>query len=119
MKLPRCRLHLERLEDRTVPTLFGVPWADPTRLTLSFVPDGTKLTGGGTSTLFATMNAIAPTSVWEGEIVRAFQTWASKANINVGVVDDSGDPLGAPSAVEGDARFGDVRIAAMAFDSGA
>ena len=31
----------EVLEDRSLPSTFGVPWADPTHLTLSFAPDGT------------------------------------------------------------------------------
>jgi hypothetical protein len=115
-KLPR-RLLLERLEDRTVPTIWGVPWPDPTHLTISFVPDGTKLSDGGASDLFKTMNAVAPTAVWEGEILRAFQTWAAAANINVGVVADDGSQMGVAGAVEGDPRFGDIRIAATSMST--
>jgi hypothetical protein len=50
--------------------------------------------------------------VWEGEILRAIQAWAQSANINVDVVPDSGDPLGAPGAAQADPRFGDIRVAA-------
>jgi hypothetical protein len=101
----------ERLEDRNLPSAFGIPWADPGHLTLSFVPDGTS-TPTGPSRLFATMNPVAPTATWEREILRAFQSWAVNANLNVGVVADGGQPLGSLGAVQGDARFGDIRIAA-------
>src|SRR5690606_14970847 len=41
-----------------------------------------------------------------------FQTWAMHANINIGLVGDGGQALGSVGAVQGDARFGDFRIAA-------
>ncbi|HEY3788807.1 MAG TPA: matrixin family metalloprotease, partial [Urbifossiella sp.] len=112
-RFPRLGAGFESLETRDLPTAspFGIPWADPDHLTLSFVPDGTP-TPDGPSTLFRTMNAIAPTAVWEGEILRAYESWAATVNINVGVVADSGAPLGALGAVQGDSRFGDIRIAA-------
>jgi hypothetical protein len=102
---------LEQLEGRIVPSTLGAPWPDPGHLTLSFVPDGTAA-AAGPSDLFAALDAQAPEGVWKETILRAFQTWASAANINVSVVADGGEPLGAPGAVEGDARFGDIRIAA-------
>jgi hypothetical protein len=74
-------------------------------LTLSFVPDGTA-TPYGPSTLSA-----MPAG-YQAEILRAFQTWAQYANIDISVVSDGGQPLGTTGAVQGDARFGDVRIAA-------
>ena len=45
---------LESLEDRAVPATFGVPWNDPSHLTLSFAPDGTAI-AGHTSSLFQTL----------------------------------------------------------------
>jgi hypothetical protein len=107
------RLSLERLEERWTPATSGVAWPDGQHLTLSFVPDGTPL-GNTTSVLFKTLNAVAPTAVWQREILRAFQAWAANTNVNVGVVPDGGQPLGAAGAVQGDAKFGDVRIAAAA-----
>ena len=104
-------LHLESLEDRCTPATFGNPWPDPGHLTLSFVPDGTQV-GSSTSNLFQTLNAVAPTKTWQMEILRAFQTWAAAANINIAVVPDQGLPLGSPGAIQGDSRFGDIRIAA-------
>ena len=110
MPPPRLRA-FEQLEDRSLPSSFGVPWADPGHMTLSFVPDGTSAPTGPSS-LFGTMSASGSTAAWEREILRAFQTWAVNANINIGLVADGGQALGAVGAVQGDTRFGDVRIAA-------
>src|SRR5260370_42400200 len=106
-----ARLVLEQLEDRLAPAIYGTPWPDPEQLTLSFAPDST-LGGISASNLFQTLNAVAPTSTWEREILRAFQTWAVNGNINIAVAPDGGQPLGTSGAVQGDPRFGDIRIAA-------
>jgi hypothetical protein len=111
--MPKPRpLALERLEDRYAPSTSGIAWPDNQHLTLSFVPDGTQV-GNSTSNLFRTLNTVAPTATWEREILRAFETWAASANLNVGVVADGGQPLGTTGAVQGDPRFGDIRIAAV------
>jgi hypothetical protein len=108
----RLVLGSEALEDRAVPATFGVPWADPTHLTLSFVPDGTPI-AGHTSSLYQTLNAQAPTATWKAEILAAFQTWAEVANINIGVVADGGKPLGTDGPAQHDPRFGDIRVGAQ------
>src|SRR5713226_7033277 len=105
------RLTLEVLEDRTTPAVFGVPWSDPSHLTLSFVPDGTRI-GGQTSSLFATLDAQEPSAAWQAIILRALQTWAINTNLNIGVVPDNGQPFGTPSSGQGSTRFGDIRIGA-------
>ena len=105
------RLTLEALEDRTTPAVFGVPWSDPSHLTLSFAPDGTRI-GGQTSSLFATLDAQEPTAAWQAIIMRALQTWAANTNLNIGVVPDGGQPFGTPSSGHGSTRFGDIRIGA-------
>jgi hypothetical protein len=110
-------LFLEQLEDRFTPATSGITWPDGGHLTLSFVPDGTQV-AGYTSSLFRTLNAVAPTATWEREILRAFETWTANANLNVGVVSDGGQPLGTTGAVEGDARFGDIRVAAVPMAAG-
>src|SRR5258708_4719979 len=102
---------LEILEDRLTPSTFGGAWPYPGHLTLSFVPDGTDA-GGAPSNLFHLLNAQAATSTWETAILQAFQTWAVNTNVNVGVTADGGQALGSTGAVQGDARFGDIRIAA-------
>jgi hypothetical protein len=110
------RLTLERLEDRLTPVAFGNPWPDPGHLTVSFAPDGTQV-ADQTSALFRTFDALAPTSAWQMEVLRAFQTWAVNANINVSVTADGGQPFGTPGAIQGDPRFGDVRVAAFPMGS--
>lgn len=114
---PSRPLLAEQLEDRSTPATSGVIWPDGAHLTLSFVPDGTRV-NGYRSNLFATLDAVAPRGAWQREVLRAFQTWAQYADINVGVVPDSGWPLGAPGAVQGASGFGDIRIAAIPLTAG-
>jgi hypothetical protein len=112
------RLRLEQLEDRVTPATFGFPWPNASHLTVSFAPDGTAV-GSSPSQLFGLFAArhIAA-DVWQGEVLRALQTWAASANINFSVVTDDGEPLGTPGALEGDPRFGDLRIAAAPLSPG-
>jgi hypothetical protein len=111
MKIVPRPLTLELLEARDCPSTYGLAWPDAHHLTLSFAPDGTSV-AGTPSNLFAEMNLLMPTAAWQGTILRAFQTWASVANIDVSVVPDGGQPFGGPGAVQGDPRFGDLRIGA-------
>jgi hypothetical protein len=113
---PRHFRTVECLEDRSLLSVFGVPWPDGDHLTLSFVPDGTT-TAMGPSDLFSTLDATGTPSAWETEILRAYQTWAVNANINIGLVADGGQALGTPGAVQGDPRFGDIRVVAAATHS--
>jgi len=114
----RTRLTVETLESRLAPTTYGIPWPNAERLTLSFAPDGTPI-AGHSSELFGMLDAVMPTPVWQREILRAFQTWATHGNINVGVTRDGGQPFGVGGRPYADSRFGDVRIAAhrMAADA--
>ena len=107
----RRKLSIEALEDRAVPATFGVPWNDPSHLTLSFAPDGTTI-AGHTSSLFQSLNAQQPTAQWERSILLAFQTWAVNANLNIGLVADSGAAFGVAGASQHDGRFGDIRVGA-------
>jgi len=113
--LPR-RLCAERLEDRDVPATFGVAWPDPQHLTVSFAPDKSAADGAPTG-LFHTLRDTASTAVWQTEILRALQTWAVQADINIGLVDDKGQAIGATGALQGDARFGDIRLSARKLGS--
>lgn len=108
------RPQLERLEDRLVPA--GVPWGDPSHLTISFAPNGTQIANHD-SNLFAVLNSSFATAVWQKEILRAFQTWAVVANTNVAVVPDSGLPFGTPGKSQKDNRFGDIRIGAQSMSA--
>ncbi|HJZ54240.1 MAG TPA: matrixin family metalloprotease, partial [Gemmataceae bacterium] len=108
----RSRLRLEALDDRLVPATFGTPWPLG-NLTVSFAPDGTNVdvSAGASQPLPG-----VPADVWQREVLRAFQTWAVSANLNIGLVADGGQPFGTPGAPQGDARFGDVRVAAVPMD---
>lgn len=108
-----ARVVFEQLEMRTVPTVFGLPWSDPANLSLSFVPDGTRI-ANHTSALFQTLNAQMDTEVWQREVARAFQRWARVTNLDVRIRPDSGLPIGAAGLTPGDPRFGDIRVAAHA-----
>ena len=113
---PRLR-GFETLEDRSLPSTFGIPWADPNHLTLSFASDGTA-TPLGSNSLYAALSQTGMTAAWQREILRAFQTWAVNANIDVGLVSDGGQAIGSLGAVQGDSRFGDIRIAAAPLSPG-
>jgi Matrixin len=104
---------VEQLEGRVVRAVFGLPWMDPTHLTLSFAPDGTSIVGAQ-SDLFQTLDSEFPTSAsWQDLIVQAFQTWATQTNVSIGLTTDSGAPFGVAGLSQGDPRFGDIRIGAI------
>src|SRR5262245_28576173 len=101
-------LRLESLEDRAVPAVFGEPWLDGRHLTLSFATDGTSLSSVGSNLT----SALSPLG-WDAartELLRAFQSWAVQANLNVGAAADSNWAFGTAAAIQGDPRFGDIRI---------
>jgi hypothetical protein len=112
MKRSRLILRLEPLEDRCTPATFSNPWPDARDMTLSFMPDGTQV-GSSTSSLFSLLGHTGPTAAWEKQILRAVQTWAAQAEINVGLVADNGAAYGAGGLIQGDDRFGDIRIGAV------
>ena len=106
------RLGVERLESRDTPATFGVPWADAGNITVSFAQDGTDVSGAS-SNLFAHLSADGMSAAtWQNEVLRAIQSWASQANLNVGVVADLGGAIGTAGAGQHDANFGDIRISA-------
>ncbi|AMV24788.1 Matrixin [Gemmata sp. SH-PL17] len=106
--MPAPFLRVELLEPRDVPARFGSPWPDGERITLSFAPDGTHI-GSEASDLLAQLGPDARIAV-----LRAFQTWATYADVNIGLVSDSGAALGTGGAVQGDPRFGDIRVGGRA-----
>jgi hypothetical protein len=98
-------LQLVQLEDRTVPT----GWLDPTNLTVSFVKDGTTA-GAYPSSLLSSFGPGADTTALKREILRGLQSWAAVANVNIGLVRDGGNPFGTAGNIQGDSRFGDIRV---------
>jgi len=108
--LPSRRLSFEALKDRLTPA-WHTPWYDGTSLTLSFVPDGTNISGQA-SNLSALLSTTLTQPQWQREILRAYQTWAVQANLNIGLVADGGQAMGISGAAQSDVRFGDIRIGA-------
>ncbi len=106
-------LVVEQLEDRCVPATWGNPWPDAAHLTLSFAADGTTISSSA-SNLQTLLDTQAARQTWELEVLRAFQTWAVNANINIGLVADGGQAFGSAGRPQGDNRFGDIRIGGTA-----
>lgn len=94
----------------------GGLWQYGSRITYSFVPDGTSV-GGVPSNLYATLNAVAPTATWQQQFEKAAALWSSYAHINLALVPDNGAALGSAGNQQDDPNFGDIRIA-MASQSG-
>lgn len=118
--MPRpAELHLDPLERRDQPSVFGVPWANAQNLTLSFANDGVQVapyqlvTQPQLSQLFSKLNGTMSTAAWQFEILKAFQTWAAPANINIGLVPDNGAAFGPEGADFGLAPGGELRLGAM------
>lgn len=112
-RFPNTTPRVEILEERLVLyALSGHEWAD-TNVSFSYVPDGTAMPGGNTSSLMAEMDAVAASEVWQREFARALQTWAEYAPLNFHQVSDDGSPYGTIGYSQGDSRFGDTRLSAM------
>src|SRR5262249_48585982 len=106
----RVRLSVESLESRLAPySVSGNAWPDPELITLSFMPDGTKL-GGVTSNLYSAFNAKWSQATWQSEILRAAQVWAQVTNLNFALISDNGATSGSGNNQQGDPGFGDLRI---------
>lgn len=111
-------LSIEQLERRDQPSVFGNPWRNADKLTMSFATDGaeysnqTWATGDYISRLFTKLNATTATSVWQEEILRAVYTWTAAANINVGLIADNGRAFG-PAGVSETTPAADIRIGSV------
>lgn len=108
----KFRLATEFLEDRATPAQFGVPWIDPSHLTVSFAPDGTGALNEP-SNLFGSLDSQMPRSEWQAVLLHAFETWSEVANVNFALVDDTGAAFGSPGLPQGDRRIGDIRIGSL------
>lgn len=112
-KHSRTRLHVEGMESRVVPAQFGIAWNDPAHIRISFAPDGTSADGNLTSALNSVLDGQMPRTVWREAIIRAARTWAERGNLNIGIVGDDGSAFGTVGLIQGDPRFGDIRIGAV------
>jgi hypothetical protein len=115
---PGKRPDMEGLERRLLlHSSLGDSWAYTSRITYSFMPDGTSV-GGISSVLFKTLNAHNPTVSWEQQIEQAAVLWENVDNINLVQVSDGGQPVGTSGDQQDDPRFGDIRIGAVPLSSG-
>ncbi len=109
---------LENLEDRLLLySTYGGTWVYGSRITYSFMPDGTSV-GGTPSALFQTMNAKFPTATWEQAIEKAAAVWEAVAHINLAQVSDDGSREAINGNQQDDPRFGDIRIGAVDLGTG-
>ena len=111
------RLELEGLETRLLLySALGDQWTYSSRITYSFMPDGTNV-GGVSSTLFQMLDAKFPASTWEQQIETAASLWENVTNVNLALVPDGGEPVGTSGDQQDDPRFGDIRIGAVPLGS--
>jgi hypothetical protein len=112
------RPDLEGLEDRILLySDLGDQWTYSSRITYSFMPDGTNV-GGTPSVLFQTLNAKYPTATWENQIEQAAALWEGATNANLALVSDGGEPEGTSGDQQDDPRFGDIRIGMVPLSTG-
>jgi hypothetical protein len=81
-------------------------------LTVSFPEDDTAI-GAYANDLRQALDAVTQRSNWQELALRAFQTWAVHADINVGLRSDHNLAFGSPGLTVADPRFGDFRIGAF------
>ncbi len=109
---PRTTLTATRLEDRTVPALWGTPWPEADSLSFSFANDGTKI-GNVDSRLYDELGKDgSQIAAWKKEILGAFQSWLSVTNVNLAPMSDSGKPFEAAGPLQGSDLYGDIRLGA-------
>jgi Matrixin len=120
-KSPRNRTVRPRVEDLESRLLLystlGDMWTYDSRITYSFMPDGTSV-GGTPSALHQTMNANYPTATWQQQFEQAAALWENVTNVNLALVSDGGQPVGVAGNQQDDPRFGDIRIGAIPLGSG-
>src|ERR1700733_6313454 len=110
--------NMDDLEDRILLySAYGDQWAYDSRITYSFMPDGTNI-GGVSSALFSTLNANYPTATWQQQIEDAASLWEGATNANLALVSDGGEAVGSLGDQQDDPRFGDIRIGAIPLGSG-
>jgi hypothetical protein len=95
----------------------GDLWTYDSRITYSFMPDGTSV-GGTPSVLFQTMNANYPTATWQQQIEQGAALWEGATNANMALVSDGGQSVGVSGNQQDDPRFGDIRVGAIPLGSG-
>ncbi len=114
----KARPSLEGLESRLLLySTLGAQFVYGSRITYSFVPDGTNI-GGMPSVLFQTLDSKFARETWQQQFQKAAAAWQIASNVNLVQVSDDGSPLGVSGYQQGDPRFGDIRISAIPQSNG-
>lgn len=103
---------LERLETRDLLAAFGTPWPEPRDLQISFPSDGVEVSNLSND-IESTLDQIATRQAWQELVLRAYQTWAIHADINIGLRNDYDIGFGTPGLMTDDPRFGEFRIGSI------
>ncbi|MGB7347075.1 MAG: hypothetical protein WBD20_22820, partial [Pirellulaceae bacterium] len=103
---------IESLESRRLLVAFGTPWPDARELSISFPADGVAV-GEYQNDIRQTLDQVADRTEWQELALRAYQTWAIHADINIGLRHDYDVRFGAPGLATNDPRFGEFRIGAI------
>lgn len=103
---------MQTLEDRRLLTVFGTAWPDERNLSISFPIDGVQV-GSYPNEINELLDPIAARQDWQELALRAYQTWAVHADINIGLRNDYNIDFGAPGMTVGDPRFGEFRFGAI------
>tara|TARA_R110002049_G_scaffold285698_1_gene466763 strand:- start:179018 stop:181009 length:1992 start_codon:yes stop_codon:yes gene_type:complete len=105
-------IDLETLEDRRMLAAFGNSWPDARDLSISFPSDGVEV-GTYENDIESTLDQVAQRQQWQELALRAYQTWAINADVNVGLRNDYDVKFGTPGLTTNDPRFGEFRIGAF------
>lgn len=112
LKRHRRRPAIEPLEVRCLLAGFGTPWPEPRSLSVSFPSDQAAI-GAYRNSIREVFDQVTDRREWQEAALRAFQTWAVHADLNIGLVPDRGDAFGAVGLSTDDPRFGEFRIGAF------
>ena len=109
----------EVLEERhLLSVLLGDQWTYDSRITYSFMPDGTNV-GGVPSVLFQTLNAkYRDGDLGDSRSSRPRRSGRTATNVNLALVSDGGEAVGTSGDQQDDPRFGDIRIGAVPLAAG-
>ena len=106
------KIDFQTLESRRLLVAFGTPWPEARDLSISFPAEDVQI-GSYQNNLHQTLDQVADRDEWQELALRAYQTWAVHADINIGLRNDFDVRFGAPGLMVNDPRFGEFRIGAM------
>lgn len=104
--------NFEHLETRKLLAAFGAPWPNARDLSISFPADGVSV-ATFENVIHEELDAVTTRDNWQELVLRAYQTWAIHADVNVALTADHDLGFGTPGLSNQDPRFGEFRIGAF------